>query len=143
MSARTLKPFYHLKVLRGSSFWTEIIFIISWSLLSYSIIQCIEVFILIVQSKLLYYVLIGLVHISFYFLCVTLLARKYRQQFNYGQYLAISVLYGLLIWLYSFLFFVLFKITDLGFDFDRYLILLVLNLILSSIVFSKTMKSKE
>jgi hypothetical protein len=120
-----------------------VIFIISWSLLSYSIIQCIDIFILIVRSKLLHYALIGLVHISFYFLCIILLGKKYRHRFNYGQYLAISVLYSLLIWLYSYIFFELIKITDMGFDLDRYPILLVLNLILSSIVFSMKMKPKE
>jgi hypothetical protein len=137
------KLFNYLTILQLSNSWTKVIFIISWSLLSYSLIQCIDIFILLIQSKLLHFILIGIVHIAFYFFCIILLGKKYGHQFNYGQYLAISIFYSVLIWLYSFIYFELIKITDMSFDLNRYFILLVLNLILSSIVFSKKMKLKE
>ena len=132
-----------MKIQHASNYWTKLFFLISWSLLSYSLIEGIDIFILLIQNRLFYFVLIGIVHIMFYFFCIRILKKKYEHQFGYKEYLTTNIFYSLLICLYSFIYFELIKITDESFNLNTYLVLLLINLAISSIFFLKKANPKK
>lgn len=126
-----------MKILDVPHLKIKVLFIISWSLLAYSLIECIDIFTFAFRSRSIYFGLIMLVYVLFYFICVLLLNQMYRHNLSYKQCIALSIFYSLLIGLYAFIFFKLIKLTEESFNAGRYLVLLIINLIISFIAFLK------
>ena len=121
----------------------KIFFMLAWSLLAYSLLKLTYTFSYSFDNNILYVLFCCCLQSLFYFLFTYLLRIRYVLILKYFQYLILSIVLSMLVFIFAFTYHIILSIGDESFNFSRYIFLGVFNLIFSSVVFINRTKTYE
>ena len=114
-----------------------------WSFFSFSVLRIFSVFVYIFQNNLQYYLAVTAIYSILGFLNYFLFKVRFGIKLRYGRYLACVVLFGLLITVFAYGYYLLIRLPHDRFAFDFYKGLFVLNLIIASLLYLFTLIKKR
>ena len=121
----------------------KIYFILAWSLLAFSLLKLTYTFSYSFDNNILYVLFCCCLLSLFYFLLTYLLRIRYELSLKYSQYLILSIVFSTLVFIFAFTYYIIMSIGEESFNFSRYILLGVFNLIFSSVIFIKRTKTYE